>query len=281
MRNNHWRTAAAYRFVATLGVAVGAAIIISACQQSPTAPGAVGSGTAVSGQTLASHGPAPVDFVLSPANATNPVGTTHTVTITVVFGAVFPIPEVPVFAVTVDFAVSGANTDGGFCNTDINGQCSFAYTGTNAGDDTITATADVEGHPQETTADKTWEAAAGAGTCPLSQGFWKNHALAWPVGSLTLGPTLYNQANLLDILNTPVKGDASVNLAHQLIAAKLNIANGSDPAPVAATIAVADGLLGPSIPQNVKSKTMTGQAMLAAKDVLDMYNNGQLTPSCP
>ncbi|MBI4641609.1 MAG: hypothetical protein HY731_12995 [Candidatus Tectomicrobia bacterium] len=39
------------------------------------------------------------------------------------------------------------------------------------------------------------------------------------------------------------KGNASVILAYQLIAAKLNIANGSDPTPVTATITAADNLL--------------------------------------
>ena len=48
-----WLTAAAYRFVATVGVAVSAALIISACQQSPMAPASVGNGTGVPGQGLA------------------------------------------------------------------------------------------------------------------------------------------------------------------------------------------------------------------------------------
>ena len=59
MQDRQLAKAAAYRFVATLGVAVGGALIISACQQSPTAPGAVGSGTAVSGQALAVRGGEP------------------------------------------------------------------------------------------------------------------------------------------------------------------------------------------------------------------------------
>ena len=57
--------------------------------------------------------------------------------------------------------------------------------------------------------------------------------------SLTLGTVVYNQLQLLSILSSPVKGDASIILAKQLIAAKLNIANGSDPTPIAATIATA------------------------------------------
>ena len=73
-----------------------------------------------------------------------------------------------------------------------------------------------------------------AGVCPLSQGYWKNHPNAWPVNSLMLGSQTYTKAELLAILNTPGGGDASMILAVQLIAAKLNIAAGSDPTPVAA-----------------------------------------------
>jgi hypothetical protein len=69
--------------------------------------------------------------------------------------------------------------------------------------------------------------AKGAGapaTCPLGQGFWKNHPDAWPVSCLTLGRQTYSQTELLRLLDTPVRGDASLILAHQLIAAKLTMA---------------------------------------------------------
>src|SRR5262249_42946933 len=79
--------------------------------------------------------------------------------------------------------------------------------------------------------------------CPLPLGFWKTPSVAWPVTSLPLGSQTYTQTELLALLNPPPRGDASLILADQLIAAKLNIANGSDPAPVSATIADADSLL--------------------------------------
>ena len=82
-------------------------------------------------------------------------------------------------------------------------------------------------------------------TClPLPKGFWKNNASAWPVTPLTLGSATYTQAQLLTILGMPASGDASVILADQLIGALLNIANGTDSSPVAATIADANTLLG-------------------------------------
>jgi len=82
------------------------------------------------------------------------------------------------------------------------------------------------------------------GTCTLTQGYWKNHADSWPVDSLTLGTTLYSETQLLAILNTPVGGNGLLSLAHQLIAAKLSVAAGSDPTPLAGAIALADALIG-------------------------------------
>jgi hypothetical protein len=123
--------------------------------------------------------------------------------------------------------------------------------------------------------------AGGGNRCPLTQGYWKTHPDVWPVTSLTLGTVVYNQAQLLSILNNSGKGDASIILAKQLIAAKLNIANGSDPTPIAATIATADGLLdGCVLPCNVKPSSTLGGQMTAAADILNQYNNGLLTPNC-
>ena len=80
------------------------------------------------------------------------------------------------------------------------------------------------------------EADAGTtgGTCTLTQGYWKNHPDDWPVGSLTIGGDVYTEAELLVLLDTPPRGDASLILAHQLIAAMLNVeAGASAPAALA------------------------------------------------
>jgi hypothetical protein len=74
------------------------------------------------------------------------------------------------------------------------------------------------------------------------------------VNSLTLGSQTYTKTELLRILRTPIKWDARLIPVHQLIAAKLNIANGADGMPVTST--VHDGA------------------------TLESYNNGNLTPSC-
>jgi len=120
-------------------------------------------------------------------------------------------------------------------------------------------------------------------TCPLSQGFWENHPDAWPVTALTLGSQTYTQAELLALFDTPPQGDASLILAHQLIAAKLNLANGALPTPISPTISDADHLLSGfagKLPYHVRPSSATGQAMVQDANVLDSYNNGALTPGC-
>jgi len=58
--------------------------------------------------------------------------------------------------VTVNIVVSGANAAVGSCVTGASGQCDFTYTGTNTGNDTITATATIAGLVKTATASKTW-----------------------------------------------------------------------------------------------------------------------------
>jgi hypothetical protein len=100
------------------------------------------------------------NLALDPKEATNPVGTTHTVTATVTNSDHQPQSGVP-----VTFVVTGANAGAtgtcvpADCTTDANGHVTFTYTGANAGDDTIVASIDVDGSRQTATAAKTWEAA--------------------------------------------------------------------------------------------------------------------------
>ena len=98
-----------------------------------------------------------------------------------------------------------------------------------------------------------------------------------------LGSQTYTKAELLNILNHPNFFDASIILAVQLIAAKLNIANGSDPTPVSSTITHADGLLSMfsgKLPYHVNPFSYIGQMMVHDALTLVCYNNGKLTPGC-
>jgi hypothetical protein len=105
----------------------------------------------------------------------------------------------------------------------------------------------------------------------------------WPVTSLTLGSQTYTKAELLNILRIRATGDASLILAYQLIAAKLNIANGADGTPVTSTITDADAVLSSysgKLPYGVRPNSTNGQRMVNDGAVLESFNKGLLTPGC-
>jgi Bacterial Ig-like domain (group 1) len=95
---------------------------------------------------------------LTPPTATNMTGSTHTVTATLTANSK------PLAGQTILFSVSGANTTSGSAVSDASGSATFSYIGTNFGNDTITACADINKNgacdPEEptATATKTWEA---------------------------------------------------------------------------------------------------------------------------
>ncbi|NUQ74024.1 MAG: hypothetical protein HUU21_10755 [Polyangiaceae bacterium] len=121
--------------------------------------------------------------------------------------------------------------------------------------------------------------------CTLTQGYWKNHESDWSSVDLGLGGVTYSHAEALAVLNTPVKGDASLILAHQLIAAKLNIeVGGASDGAVSDAIADADAWLAAnadadgSLPFGVKAGSAAGAEAVALSAVLDDYNNGLIGP---
>lgn len=124
------------------------------------------------------------------------------------------------------------------------------------------------------------------GTCTFSQGHWKTHgpiptgnnSNEWPVNSLTLGTVVYTDLELLSILNASVGGNGLISLAHQLIAAKLNVANGADDSAIAATIAAADALIGGLVVPPVGGGSLAPSATGALTTLLDDYNNGIIGP---
>jgi hypothetical protein len=118
--------------------------------------------------------------------------------------------------------------------------------------------------------------------CPVGQGYWKNTP-SWPVTTIMLGSQTYTQVEALILLNTPPAGDASLILAHQLIAAKLNLAKGLDASVVSGVIAQGDAVLAGftgRLPYNVPPSDANGQTLVNLGTILDSYNEGQLTVGC-
>jgi hypothetical protein len=118
--------------------------------------------------------------------------------------------------------------------------------------------------------------------CPLGVGYWK-HAVTWPVPALTLGDQSYARAELLTLLNLARVGDASVILAVQLIAARLNVAQSVDDSPIAAALAYADELLtapGARLPYGTMPSSARGTQMVDVAESLEAFNRGALTVGC-
>lgn len=114
--------------------------------------------------------------------------------------------------------------------------------------------------------------------CTFTIGYWKNHPGAWPVGGLTLGSVFYTAAQLMAILNQPVAGNGLISLAHQLIAAKLNIANGASASAVAGTIAAADAQIGALVIPPVGAGYLHPSTTSSKTQILDDFNNGVIGP---
>jgi hypothetical protein len=119
------------------------------------------------------------DIKLEPLDATNPVGTSHTVTATVTNDSGGTVT--PVVGTTVTFKVlSGPHTGvTGTATTNASGKASFSYTGTAVGTDVIRATfVDSSGVTQTSNAvQKVWVAGTGDTTKPICR-----------VDSITAGP---------------------------------------------------------------------------------------------
>jgi len=113
------------------------------------------------------------------------------------------------------------------------------------------------------------------GDCTLTQGYWKNHADAWPVASLTIGTNTYSKDELLVILKTPVKGNGLISLSHQLIAAKLNVAAGATSSSISDAIAQADALIGSL---KLGTDSLTTAEVAALVDKLTQFNEGAIGP---
>jgi hypothetical protein len=124
------------------------------------------------------------------------------------------------------------------------------------------------------------------GGCTYTQGYWKTHGPVptgnntnvWPVTSITLGNVTYTDLEMQAIFDKPAAGNGLITLAHQLMAAKLNIASGADGTSVAGAIASADALIGNLVVPPVGAGSLSNAATSALTSALDDYNNGLTGP---
>jgi hypothetical protein len=101
--------------------------------------------------------------------------------------------------------------------------------------------------------------------CAFTQGYWKNHTNNWPAG-YSPNATFYSSGlTWINLWNTPPKGSAYIILAHQFMAATLNVANGAYMPPATKTVydAAAAYFAGGA-----------GGDLISWAAILDAYNNG-------
>lgn len=127
--------------------------------------------------------------------------------------------------------------------------------------------------------------------CTRTQGFWGSSPQGQALlkilvpATMSLGTTAYTAVQLNNILDAPVAGNALLILAHQLIAAKLNILAGATN-NVFTTIANADTAIGamiiPPVGANfVAPASPAGMIMTSLASDLDKFNKGEAgVPHC-
>jgi hypothetical protein len=116
------------------------------------------------------------------------------------------------------------------------------------------------------------------GPCTLTQGYWKNHPESWPIRTMMLGSVEYNAEQLLTILQTSADSKALVALAHQLIAAKLNLALGVNDIATDTAIIEADALIEAAVMSAPGDDFVAVAQTSMVAEELDAFNAGVTGP---
>jgi hypothetical protein len=95
---------------------------------------------------------------------------------------------------------------------------------------------------------------------------------------LMLGAVSYSESQLPQILNRPAQGNGLVILVHQLIAAKLHIANGADPTAVQQTVIEGDSMIGGLIVPPIGHRYLSPDQTSSLTETLTEYNQGTVGP---
>ena len=124
--------------------------------------------------------------------------------------------------------------------------------------------------------------------CSLTQGYWKTHSEhgpapyddTWAMLPAGADTTLFSSSqSYYQVLWTAPGGNAYYVLAHQYIAAELNLLNGADGSAITADMAAARALLESKTPAQVATmKPKDKAAWIALASKLDAYNNGLTGP---
>jgi hypothetical protein len=123
--------------------------------------------------------------------------------------------------------------------------------------------------------------------CTLTQGYWKTHSSFGPAPYDDTWALLPNGANTTFFLSgrtwyqvfwTPPAGNAYYNLAHQYMAARLNILNGASTTPAVQSALAAATTFFNTYGPNATLTRQQRQQVLGWASTLDAYNNGVTGP---
>jgi hypothetical protein len=123
--------------------------------------------------------------------------------------------------------------------------------------------------------------------CTLTLGYWKTHPEDWDqagdpnTASFITGTTFYNSGKTyLEILNTPpAGGTAYIILAHQFIAAELNVGAGASTTPAVDAALSGAAAYFAGAPAGIPKPTgALRDQLISWADILDSYNNGFTGP---
>jgi hypothetical protein len=145
--------------------------------------------------------------------------------------------------------------------------------------------------PSGATGSSTWVVGvrvpcASAG-CTLTQGYWKTHSRQGPapydgrwknVGPLEERTVFFRSGETwLEVFQTPVRGGAYYALAHQYMAAKLNVLAGASADALGNGLAAAEAFFAANTPATRLTAAQRSEVIgLAA--VLDQFNGGTIGP---
>jgi len=107
-------------------------------------------------------------------------------------------------------------------------------------------------------------------------GYWKTHASAWPVGSITVGNVTYTKAEAIAWLGR-VGSDKTITMFSSLVPAMLNVMLGNDGSCVNDAIAAANNwMIAYPLGSNVGGSSPAWLVGEPLHIQMDSYNNGLL-----
>lgn len=124
------------------------------------------------------------------------------------------------------------------------------------------------------------------GICSRTPGYWKTHANAWPVRTITIGGYTYTKSQAIFYMSQP-DGDKRYTMFRHLVSAKLNVLRGTNATCISTTITLADQWMtmyagsGLGVATTVAGSDEAWRVGEPLAMELDNYNNGLLcAPHC-